>query len=1245
MRSAFTSIWMFGLLLFTSSCGAGLVTGALAGNSGSSQPPAARPPVLNMPEPRLPLQPASAANASARTVVLANLTVAANVNVRVQVQAAGIAVDQDAPVVLFGQTGSTVIGFQLRTQPFAEAFGTGADVPGTLVVLVDGREVAPALPVVLLRRPVASLLDASQVLRLSPLGGTRAELLVRGLRSQSNLQMLVTTPDATGQASSVTRLCSDLTVTAIDIETSMVAANVPGNTFTCPAQLVVEDLVAGRSSEVTNVTYRPEIDVVLPGQGPATGGALITLIGRALAPLDFTSQPPSADFDRVQLEFQKGDRRVVLAASELRRRDSSVDRLVFTMPPSPDGRAGSLDIILSVQSMPPPAIPVTVQTNLFLFASRAPVFGPRGAVLDVAPVALVPIKLENAQAQGAAPDFGVLNSQAGVGFLQLLAAQENGMFIRFGPPKRLGSPEVAAERGPSDLAAGDLDGDQVPDLFSLNVGAVTAEHAIVLGQQAPQQPLGVVRRLLTSGEFARCETADFDADGRLDLLLVPGIGAPAGQQPRVWLSRSALGEPQFVDMGPIDFRSYAYDAVEVADLDGDAALDVAVLTGGLQPRLDVAYGLSNGTFAVQTRMDLVISGYGPDPNSAAVGLHRIRGSARSSLAIVFSGLPPLPGQLPPNPLTPPVVAVLMQTEARQFTQSREGAAGDPGSILIVPLEPIGTTLAADLDHDNVEELMLGVRDTSSVPLGLLRFVPAVPGSSAHFVPVVNGIQQGSDPIRRITRMHFGVASPADLQVNRQAVNAVFVLHESETDGVSERRISTLLVFESGVPPDNGLTLLSADGGGPLAASLRGIALGNFRSVSVSADRGNAAARDLALATDGSPSIPPGVIVLGNDGFGGFAPSMTLDDARILPETIVRIPAPSGQIESLAYLDSAGHIAVWRPNSALPAQQSTTWRGSQDLRELSSDPRLRTAAIDATSIVQVADVDGDAVLDLVVLLRLVVPPPRTEGDALLIVLRGKAVVTNESLPFWPANFATPVHGNAVSIACGNFVPEPQAATSRMLEMAVAIPLGTQAGSVDGDHVRFYRIGTIAPPAATRWVRSFAPLGQQVLPAGNRPTRIVAADFDRSGVDDLLVATGDAQVMLFLNSGEPSAAANEVAIESFHPSFTSPVPSGPGQPVSLSLGDINSDGNVDALLTTQARSASNVLSASVAFYVSSGTGSLDGPNFVSRTRLGDRSAAISVALGDCNGDAVPDISAGWATFGVGDRNVRVLFGGSR
>ncbi|MEI6128754.1 MAG: VCBS repeat-containing protein, partial [Planctomycetota bacterium] len=94
-----------------------------------------------------------------------------------------------------------------------------------------------------------------------------------------------------------------------------------------------------------------------------------------------------------------------------------------------------------------------------------------------------------------------------------------------------------------------------------------------------------------------------------------------------------------------------------------------------------------------------------------------------------------------------------------------------------------------------------------------------------------------------------------------------------------------------------------------------------------------------------------------------------------------------------------------------------------------------------------------------------------------------------------------------------------------------------------------------------------------------------------------------------------------------------------------GDINSDGNVDALLTTQARSASNVLSASVAFYVSSGTGSLDGPNFVSRTRLGDRSAAISVALGDCNGDAVPDISAGWATFGVGDRNVRVLFGGSR
>jgi hypothetical protein len=1212
---------MLGLAFSLGGCGAGLITGIASSNGGGTSA-TVRPPELTI-SPVLPLVPVENTTC---TVVVANSVITTGARLRVQIEAAGVIVAQRRPTVS-GQGGSTAVTFTMDTEAIVSAVvnPAAADIDGRLRVLVDDRDVAPAVAIVLVRQPSVELMVGSTGSEryLSPLG-ERVRLRVSGLRhtDAANLQMVVSTRDPSLLVESGTvaprilRVCSALLLEPGSAPNEViVSAVVPGNPFPDRIEVFVRDSVSGQSTTESHLYYRPDIVLALPSQGSTTGGNLVTLIGTALVPYDFGGPGPAPlSFSAVQILLRKGGRTTPLPIEDFRTADSGLDRLVFAMPGSPDGRPGQVDVVLRVQL--DDAIVEVVSSGQFLFANADPFFGPRGAVLQQLPVAVVPIGLDGAPGDEDAPDFAVLTEEGGVSFLQLLLAQENGMFQSFGARRQIGDHGAPEERLPRDMCTGDFDGDHVPDLFLANEGAATAVHHLVLGQAKPQAPLGVVHRIVGDPGTGRCRSADFDGDGLADLLLGRGPNAPTGLRPQVRLSRPlGVGQPAFAAAVMLPVRSMSYEATEVADLDGDGFLDVAVVSG-TELRLDVAWGRGDGTFDPATTLDFSVQGYSPDEESPAVGLHACHNGTLQSLGLVISGLAAQPPGTGP---TPPLIAVLHQSSARVFQ------APQPGDVQISPTDPLGVSLAADLDQANSIELAVGVRGVPTVAsVGLLRFV------GTNFQPIPGGVEIGAELPRNIGSMHFGRAFPAT-PLSGEA-KAVFIVHEILVDNQIERRLSTRLLIADA--QTQSLTLLPPDAGAAWDRDVEGIVGGNFRPISV-ADGG--AVRDLALGRAN------GVDLLENDGFGGFPrPVSSLVAPGLLGPTMLLLPAAAGQFDSIAYFDSSSRIGIWRPDPMAASPQSPNFV-SEELRSLSADPVLRAATLSSSSRLRIADVDGDQVPDLVAFLSFVLPTPG-EGQALLVILRGKADPQGNEFPFYAPGVVTPVHGNATSFALGDFSAAGAGLVKR-LELALAVPMGTTPGNIDGDHVRFYRYVPGPSPELDHFEASAEAGGPQVLLAGSGPTRLAAADFDGDGLVDLLVAcANDGTLRLFRNTAPVTGQQGHVAIGEFVESLSSPRQLPTGEPLTLRLGDVNGDGSLDVIAVVE-RVQSGQRSTSVSYYLSTEPGVFGDARLVSPGRLGDRNARLSLDQGDWNRDGVLDLFLAWNTHGNGDRNVRVLFGGSR
>ncbi|MCB9879939.1 MAG: VCBS repeat-containing protein [Planctomycetes bacterium] len=1214
MGAAARLVLCLAVLLPLSACGAGLIGGitASSGGGGNSEPPAPGLSIATL----LPLVPTPN---TVRTVVLTNAQVPVQSQLEVRLEANGVTVAQQSPTAS-AQVGSTLVSFVVETGPILATIAdpTAADVAARLSVLANGRLLAPPVSLLLARQPTVVLqLENGQAERFLAPTGERIDLRVDGLRAASvdDLQVLVSTPDPAGgvgddgQRATITRFGTDLVLGGG--AAPGLSVTLPGSPFPTAARIVVRDAVAGQSTAITNAYYRPDIALALPGQGSATGGSLLTLIGTALVPYAMVgTAPASFDFGAVSLSFSKGGRQVTLDPADFRADESDSDRLVFTMPPSPDSRPGQVDIVLDV-ALGGATARVTA-SQVFLYANPDPFFGPRGVVLDRLPVAVAPILLDNAPSTEDAPDFAALTDRGGVAFLQLLVAQQNGMFQPFGAPVQIGDHEVQAERIPRDLCVGDFDGDDVPDVLIVNEGSggAGAVHHLVLGQRKPLPPLGAVHSFAASFGARYCRAADFDGDGLTDLLLVPATSAGPGARPEVWLSRStAAGAPAFAAPIPLQVRDFAYEAVEVADLDGDGALDVAVVSGtALQ--LDVCYGGGDGTFAAGVASDPTIPGYTPAPGSPAVGLHGCQDGQQQSLCLVLAGLSPAPP-------TRPAIAVLPQLVDRSF--------GDAASAFLSPTDPIGVSLAANLDGAGPIELVVALAGEPAFgSLALLQ------QSGTGFVPIA-GLETGAESPRQVRALVFDRAFPASGPSGE--ARAVYIVHEAEVDGSREKRLSTRLVVEN-------LPLLSPpDAGAPIGFAIQNIVGGNFHDISIA---GAGAVRDFAVVRADAGGEEVGLVA--NDGFGGF-PKLSdwVEVPGVLPSSLTLVPDPLGGVDALVCCDRQSRLSWWVHDLPLPTRTDPELQVvdhvTVELRSLLPEPLASTELDDDTRIAA-ADVDGDGLQDLVLMLSFATSSPGA-GDTQLCLLRGIAAPGVGAFPFALPTTMTAAHGNAKSFAVGDFVVA-DAGEPQRLELALAVPSGSAPGSVDGDHVRFYRFQAADGSGGDRFEPSASAGGPQVLIVGSEPTRLQAADFDRDGTVDLLAACrGDNTLRLFRNTR--LLPHDEVDVGAFVEAFASPAPIAVGDPTRLLLGDVNGDGNLDSVVFVEFVDQSGVRSTSIAIYLSLGDGAFNGPRFASPTRIGDRDAVVAGELGDWNRDGVVDLFLGWAT--AGDINLRVLFGGTR
>ncbi len=1246
------------LILSGSGCGSGIVGAVL---SGQDDNPAPLPPALSLgaDEAEGPLAPQVVP--SLPSISVRNYQAPSTADIQVLLRApvgpggAMVTDHQDLPSVQFGDANATTVRFIYNNNEIRKAVGdlTVADVPAEMVVEVGGVEVAPPIPFLLLRQPKAEL-DPPLPLRkfVSTLGLDRIRLRVSSLRGFVNdLQMRVKTINpgqGNGEGPFLLLTATDLRQEEIPGSSDLIiSAVVPASSYPAPSEVSVFNESTGQSTFVDRMYYTPAITGSAPVTGPSSGGTLVGVAGKGLLPFDFQDltkgadlASPQLDFSNIKLFIRKGGREALVSRNAVREDLSNLDLLVFTMPPSPDGLSGAADLVLQVeitgfelgQSPPEPRVTLRAEAeDFFSYGGTQTYFGPRGVVL---PPMTSDFAFGNiSQALPTRKDMVVVSTGAtGIAELHLLVSRGNGLFSSFGPPTVAVDTLDQQQRFPRDLCIRDMDGDGDEDVFILNAGvAGGASHSIVLANGSsgvdgffsnPPWSLSDSSPVRSLEDSKLCALADLDSDVLPELMILAGDAASSSPL-TLFKNLSVGGDSVQYFALPFSAVPGSFQSFAISDLDGDGLQDVMLAHAGDSPtdmvRVGLAFGAGGGTFTDAQNLSLNVPLYQPDANSQVVGLSACGATNPRCVAIVLSGVQDVAA-------TPPTLIVLRSSI--DFPRNYDTL---PASDVLTfsPSEVFHDATFGDLDGDGAVDLVLAKRG-SLPPQESLLISPWQDGFSSFS----GNVDLGAESLGTVRGLSVQDLGPA---------RALLVDHEVTVQGALERRVSTFLHSE-----DNGVDLLPADASQILGTPVSGLISGPFSFTS--SPEPQLQELYLALTTQASQDVQ--LLHMTNDGLGSFSADASQVVDAMLPSTLTAIDLYEVDDKELpkfgAFLTQTGELGVVVPEP----QRSILWAGV-DLRQYAPQA-LQSRLLNANSRMTSCDVDGDGLQDLVIMLGLALAQELGSADeTVLLFMPGlprpafnEPVVFPFALPSDPLGSATTLHGNATSLALGNFIPiGPGASQEESLELAVAIPQGTQGSqaNTDGNFVQFFSF------VGERFVLAQGVgSSSNVLLAGERPRQLAVSDFDANGSDDLAVAAGDGSLRVFLNFADPGLPGR-VSLDSFVLAPRSPMASPVGVPRFLRQADLNGDGLPDLVLGTEQFGVN--IQIDVTYFLNPGLpDNIQSPG-IPKLRTGDqvirngvqeaRNGRLFMDVGDVNGDAAPDLILGWNTSGPGDRNLRVLF----